>query len=57
MPGHDEGQRLQPRDLPLQAARDESTPDEKPAELIREVLGIEREIADGLAKLLREIEA
>jgi type I restriction enzyme M protein len=35
----------------------ESTPDEDPAELIREVLDIEHEIADGLEKLLREIEA
>jgi len=35
----------------------ERVPDEDPAELIREVLAIEREIADGLEKLLREIEA
>ena len=35
----------------------ESTPDKDLAELIREVLGIEREITDGLEKLLREIEA
>ncbi len=36
---------------------DESAPDEDSAELIREVLDIEREIADGLEKQLREIEA
>ena len=34
----------------------EKPPDEDPAELIREVLTIEREITDGLEKLLREIE-
>ncbi|HQL63886.1 MAG TPA: DEAD/DEAH box helicase family protein [bacterium] len=34
----------------------EKAPDENPAELIRETLAIEREIADGLEKLLREIE-
>ena len=34
----------------------EKAPDEDPAELIREVLAIEREIAEGLEKLLREIE-
>ncbi len=34
----------------------ESVPDEDPAELIREVLAIEREITDGLEKLLKEIE-
>ena len=34
----------------------ECAPDEDPAELIREVLDIEREIADGLEKLLGEIE-
>ena len=52
-----EGQRRQPRGVPLQVARGDSTPDEDPVELIRQVLGIEREIADGLEKLLREIEA
>lgn len=35
----------------------ESTPDDDPAELIREVLDIEHEIADGLEKLLLEIDA
>lgn len=35
----------------------EEVPDEDPAELIREVLTIERDIAEGLEKLLREIEA
>jgi type I restriction enzyme M protein len=35
----------------------ENVPDEDPAELIRDVLKIEREIADGLEKLLEEIEA
>jgi len=34
----------------------EKVPDEDPAELIRETLAIEREIADGLEKLLKEIE-
>lgn len=34
----------------------EKAPDEDPADLIRETLEIEREIADGLEKLLREIE-
>jgi len=34
----------------------EKAPDEDPAELIRETLAIEREIAEGLEKLLREIE-
>ena len=33
----------------------EKAPDEDPAQLIRETLAIEREIADGLEKLLREI--
>ena len=35
----------------------ETVPDEDPAELIRETLAIEREIADGLEKLLKEIES
>jgi type I restriction enzyme M protein len=35
----------------------EAVPDEDPAKLIREVLGIEREIQEGLEKLLPEIEA
>ena len=35
----------------------ELTPDEDPAGLIRETLAIEREIAEGLEKLLKEIEA
>ena len=35
----------------------EKAPDEDPAELIRETLAIEREIAEGLEKLLREVEA
>ncbi len=35
----------------------EKVPDEDPAELIRETLVIEREIADGLEKLLKEIES
>ena len=34
----------------------ETVPDEDPAELIREVLAIEREIAAGLEKLLDEVE-
>ena len=34
----------------------EETLDEDPADLIREVLGIERKISDGLATLLKEIE-
>lgn len=34
----------------------EKPPDEDPAELIRETLAIEREITDGLEKLLKEIE-
>jgi len=34
----------------------EKAPDEDPAELIRETLSIEREIADGLERLLGEIE-
>ena len=34
----------------------EPVPDEDPAELIREVLAIEREITDGLEKLLTEVE-
>ena len=34
----------------------EKVPDEDPAELIRETLAIERKIADGLEKLLKEIE-
>jgi len=34
----------------------EEVPDEDPAELIREVLKVEREIADGLEKLLSEVE-
>jgi len=34
----------------------EQAPDEDPAELIREVLAIEREITTGLEKLLKEIE-
>ena len=34
----------------------EEVPDEDPAELIREVLAIEREIAAGLEKLLEEVE-
>lgn len=34
----------------------EKAPDEDPAELIRETLAIEREITDGLEKLLKEIE-
>jgi type I restriction enzyme M protein len=35
----------------------EKAPDEDPARPIREVLAIEMEIADGLEKLLKEIEA
>ncbi|MBW1997695.1 MAG: hypothetical protein JRJ29_06990 [Deltaproteobacteria bacterium] len=35
----------------------EKAPDDDPAELIRETLAIELEIADGLEKLLKEIEA
>jgi type I restriction enzyme M protein len=35
----------------------QKAPDEDPAELIRETLEIEREIANGLEKLLREVEA
>ncbi|HQH27051.1 MAG TPA: class I SAM-dependent DNA methyltransferase, partial [Oligoflexia bacterium] len=35
----------------------EKAPDEDPAEIIREVLGIEKEITAGLEKLLKEIEA
>ena len=35
----------------------EKAPDEDPAELIRETLAIEREIENGLEKLLKEIEA
>ena len=34
----------------------ETVPDEDPAELIREVLAIEREITAGLEKLLGEVE-
>ena len=34
----------------------EAAPDEDPAELIREVLAIEREITAGLEKLLSEVE-
>ena len=34
----------------------EKTPDEDPAELIRDVLAIEREITEGLEKLLGEVE-
>ena len=34
----------------------EPVPDEDPAELIREVLAIEREITEGLEKLLKEVE-
>ena len=36
-------------------ARAETVPDEDPAELIREVLAIEREITAGLEKLLDEV--
>jgi type I restriction enzyme M protein len=35
----------------------EQAPEEDPAELIREVLTLEREIVDGLEKLLKEVEA
>jgi type I restriction enzyme M protein len=35
----------------------ENAPEEDPAELIREVLTIQREIVDGLEKLLKEVEA
>lgn len=35
----------------------EKAPEEDPIQLIRETLAIEREIADGLEKLLKEIEA
>ncbi len=35
----------------------EKAPEEDPAQLIRETLAIEREIAEGLEKLLREVEA
>jgi hypothetical protein len=35
----------------------EKPPEEDPADLIREVLAIEREISAGLEKLLQEIEA
>jgi len=35
----------------------EKAPDEDPAELIREVLAIERKITEGLEKLLKEIES
>jgi type I restriction enzyme M protein len=34
----------------------EKPPDEDPAQLIRDTLAIEREIAEGLEKLLREVE-
>ena len=34
----------------------EAVPDEDPAQLIREVLTIEKEITQGLQKLLKEIE-
>jgi len=34
----------------------EKAPDDDPAELIRETLAIEHEIAGGLEKLLKEIE-
>ena len=49
-------------DFNLAASRDkprvaEEVPAEDPAELIREVLAIEKEIIGGLVKLLREIEA
>ena len=37
-------------------ARSEAAPDEDPAELIRELLTIEKKIADGLEKLLKEVE-
>ena len=43
--------------IPLQERRvAEAVPDEDPAELIREVLAIEREITAGLEKLLGEVE-
>ena len=35
----------------------EHVPEEGPAELIREVLTLEREIVDGLEKLLKEVDA
>lgn len=35
----------------------ENAPDEDPAELIRETLTLKRDIAEGLEKLLKEIEA
>lgn len=35
----------------------EKAPDEDPVQLIQETLAIEREIAEGLEKLLREVEA
>ncbi|HXG20499.1 MAG TPA: hypothetical protein VNN62_15670 [Methylomirabilota bacterium] len=35
----------------------EQAPEEDPAKLIREVLGIEREITKGLEKLLQDVEA
>jgi type I restriction enzyme M protein len=35
----------------------ENAPEEEPAELIGEVLTIEREIVEGLKKLLKEVES
>jgi hypothetical protein len=35
----------------------EQAPEEHPSELIREVLSLEREIVEGLEKLLKEVEA
>jgi type I restriction enzyme M protein len=53
---------LEENDFNLAAARyrplvAEEVPDEDPAELIRDVLKIEREIASGLDRLLEEVEA
>ena len=53
---------LQETDFNLTAARykprvAEEVPDEDPGDLIREVLKIEQRIADGLQKLLGELEA
>jgi hypothetical protein len=35
----------------------EQAPEEHPSKLIREVLSLEREIVEGLEKLLKEVEA
>ena len=53
----DRRERLRRRSVVVQTAGGEEVPGEDPAELIREVLNVEREIADGLEKLLKGIEA